>query len=325
MKKTYLHTTKVLFAFLTFVSLALFISCTNSVAEDAGTTKGESTTTREVTLKLSEEQVTTSTAPIVRAVAPKSYYAINVYLKKGDGYEKFAYGLFDSAKDLKIVLQEGKKYKFECVKVENYKDTVYHDGDSYLSPFRVNGKPGALTNTFVYSKNVNNDGMTEGVFSLTDTTTTRYPRVYTNYGELVDYDPATADSATIPLRRSYFGIHFVVEPPKDGYVVFRYLENYSFVVHAGDATYDQNEIYTFHQIVNSTKEDYGGNIKLYSDWYSSNGTVIGDTTLIPITRNTITTANVTLHGSTPAGIGVSEEDGPMGNQTVDIRIVGGKE
>lgn len=71
MKKTYLHTTKVLFAFLTFVSLALFISCTNSVAEDAGTTKGESTTTREVTLKLSEEQVTTSTAPIVRAVAPK--------------------------------------------------------------------------------------------------------------------------------------------------------------------------------------------------------------------------------------------------------------
>ena len=180
MKKTYLHTTKVLFAFLTFVSLALFISCTNSVAEDAGTTKGELTTTREVTLKLSEEQVTTSTAPIVRTVAPKSYYAINVYLKKGDGYEKFAYGLFDSAKDLKIVLQEGKKYKFECVKVENYKDTVYHDGDSYLSPFRVNGKPGALTNTFVYSKNVNNDEMTEGVFSLTDTTTTRYPRVYTN-------------------------------------------------------------------------------------------------------------------------------------------------
>lgn len=51
MKKTYLHTTKVLFAFLTFVSLALFISCTNSVAEDAGTTKGESTTTREVTLE----------------------------------------------------------------------------------------------------------------------------------------------------------------------------------------------------------------------------------------------------------------------------------
>lgn len=328
MKKTYLHTTKVLFALLTLVSLGLFTSCTNSVADDAGTTKGESATTREVTLKLSEEQVTTSTTsttPMVRAVAAKSYYAINVYVKKGKGYEKFAYGLFDSPKDLKIVLQEGKKYKFECVKVENDKDTVYHDGDSYLKPFQVNGEPGTLTNRFVYSKEVNNDGMTEGVFSLTDSKTTRYPRVYTNYGELIDYDPATADSAKIPLRRSYFGLHFVVEPPKDGYVVFKYLENYSFEVHAGNATFDQNDIYTFHQIVNSTKEGYGGNIKLYSYWYSSNGAVSRDTTLIPLTRNTITTVNVSLHGSTPAGIGVSEEDGPMGNRTVDIRIDGGKE
>lgn len=323
-----------LFASL-FISMSFF-SCTNSVSDYvAGTDEAPAGATKEIRFSFNEEQVSTSTSPMTRAdTEGKAYYAINVYKKdsvnskkNSDGYIKYAYGLFDSTNDVSLLLEEGQKYRFECLELRNKTDTVYHDGDKFLAPFRVNEKPGELTNRFVYSSMNNNDEILCGNLSYgkEKKDTTWYPRLYTYYGETTDFDPASSNTVRINLMRSVFGLHFKITPPKDGNAVISFLNDWKINLNSDDDFYDQDEIYSFHTVKNATVDGYNGNIRLFVKWTYSNGTVKRDTVPVHITRNCVTTIEMNFQGATNSDMTLNEDNSTMGtDETVRYTVGGNK-
>lgn len=303
-----------------------FVSCKNTVAEYYSEGEnGSDGTTKVVKLSFNEEQFSSSENPMTRAggdEAGKRYYAINVYQKVDSSYQKLAYGLFDTPDDMSVLLEEGRKYKFECIEIKNNEDTVYHDGNFYYHPFKVGNQPGEITNTFVRSNFVNNDEMASGIFSFSKNArdSTKYPRVYTYYGTADDFDPATSGNVDISLRRAVFGLHFKITPPKDGTAHLVFLNNWTIDISAGDQPYDKGSIYSFHTIKDAVKDGYNGNVTLRTTWTYSDGTVKNDTYKIHVTRNTTTTVNLDFSGATESGITITEENDEFGSENVSHTV-----
>lgn len=311
---------------LPLVALALTLlasSCTNNVSDsvaDSGT-EVEEGATKEVSLNLNEEDVSTSTGsdPLTRADTDEgnSYYAVNVYKKTNGSYKKYAYGLFNSTSSMSLFVEEGQRYKFECVKIQDKTDTLYHDGDEFLRPFRVNGKKGKLTNSFTYSSTVNNNEMTRGMVNLSPNDSIKFARIYALYGMTDDFDPSESSTVSLTLMRSYFGLHFKITPPKDGNATLRFLEQWFIDIKNGDEPYDKGDIYIFPDMVQGSKANFSGHVRLFTTWTYSNGDVKKDTVLIPYTRNAMTTINMSFKGSTSSSVNIGEEDGEMGSENFD--------
>lgn len=298
-------------------------SCKNTVSEDiADPIGGESDgTTKVVTLNFNEEQVSMSQTPMTRGENDaKRYYAINVYSQVDGAYQKYAYGVFNTTAGMSLLLEEGTNYRMDCLEIKEDADTVYHDGEKFYHPFMINKRPSPLTNKFIGSTSTNIDDILNGLVNLTKEDSTRYPRVYTYYGTLEDFDPATSSTASIDLRRAVFGLHFVITPPKDGTATINFLNDKNITVSAGDDTYDSEDIYSFHTIKSAIVDGYGGNTKLKVKWTYSNGTTKQEDVYIPITRNNITTIEMGFSGASPTGISINEDDDELGNTTVTCVI-----
>lgn len=313
---------------LAFTMIALsmvVVSCKNSVSEDiAGgyEPQGEGTM-KVVRLNFNEEQVSMSQdqTPMTRGDGDvKTYYGINVYQQTDKGNEKYAYGLFDKTDNMNLTLEEGNKYTIECMEIRNSEDTVLHKGNKFYYPFFRNNEPGEITNKFVNSTTINNDVMTNGIFSTSEKDTTRFPRVYTFYGTLENFNPSESDEANIDLRRAVFGLRFKITPPKDGTAVLRYLNDYYITIKAGDEPYDHQSIYTFHKIKQSCKEGYKGSIAPGITWTYSNGKIVVDSLRINIARNTITTVNIGFSGASPTGITFNEENTAFENSETSYTV-----
>lgn len=313
--------------FLSVGILLAFSSCTNSVSDsiaEGGETES-SHATKLVTLNLNEEQITetSSQSEMTRAGSEgQKYYGINVYKKNGKNYEKYAYGLFNTTDNISVLMEEGEKYKFECVEIRNDKDTVGHDGNRFYYPFIVNRNPGELTNDFVKSKSQNLEQLTSGCLTtgkeINDTTW--YPKAYTLYGALTDFDPATSANASIQLNRAVFGINFKITPPKDGTVVIRYLNDWYITLNAGDENYEDESIYSFHQIKPASEEGYNTKLTPAVTWTYSDGTEKKSNFKIPVSRNNITTVELSFSGPAPGGIAFTEDDSDFTRDTVNIVV-----
>lgn len=166
-----------------------------------------------------------------KATATANLYGINVYYdsaKDGNIDAHYAYGVFDNIKDMKVTLLKGYHYRFACTLVKNGKNILYcgqYGGNTfsgYAKPFqRSNSASTALSNKFLYKSD--DDDYLSGIGSGTATlkTTAGYedkdmPSLERYYGEVTDYTPVTGGVVTIPLKKTVFGVRFIIEPVPEG-------------------------------------------------------------------------------------------------------------
>lgn len=315
---------------IAFLILLTASSCSKSVIDEeesgnSGTTTPTEKTVKSVTLSFDDETVSMSQQPLTRAIVDdgKKYYGINIYEKSGNKYAKYAYGLFDQTATVTALMTEGKKYKIEVMEFKNGEDTLYHEGTTFYAPMmRSDGKSTVLSNAFTYDSDVNLSGITKG-FTQTgkeESDTTWYPSAYRYYGTVTDFDPTTADNISIEVRRAFFGLHFIVTPPKYGTVEMGYLRNHSFSVSSNDTEYDNESIYSFNQIVPASADDYSANIQFHYIWKSEGETIKDEWTTIPVKRNTMTIVKIQFSGPTPIVESINEETTPMDSLDYNLYI-----
>lgn len=335
------------------IGSSTLFSCSNN--EDELPPKEQEQTNQEtytISFNLGGEYISTSETPLSRTeVTPKKIYGINVYyMDEGSTrYQNYAYGLFDNIKDMTISLIGGYKYKFECSMVQGDVDTLYHKGNTYYAPFHIGRDTGThpdyrgtgLTNKFsISTRDITNIiGLKYGETSTLNIRyddRTPYPKVDRFYGELTDYIPTKDGVANIDLKRTAFGLKFIVTPPADGTLFIGANANHSIYyyeneinpdikVSAHDDTLESSSIYTFYKVYECWQAaNYTEDITIWLTWKRANGATQTFEKTITIKRNVLTTVNVNVSGSsTDSSLGIKEDDTPMENEDVDINVDGG--
>ena len=324
------------------IGSSTLFSCSNN--EDELPPKKQEQTNQEtytISFNLGGEYISTSETPLSRTeVTPKKIYGINVYYKK-DGetwYRNYAYGLFDNIQDMTISLISGCKYKFECTMVKNDTDTLSHHNDMYYAPFHrqisYNGNPYEESTALENKFNISTMGIAlmQGLKNgATNVNTGRldHPRTDRFYGELTDYVPTKDGVADIDLKRTAFGLKFIVIPPADGtlYVddIWTNTNGYiytSMKVSANDKTLESSSMYTFSEVYKCWEIDtYTKKFTIDLIWERANGATQTFKKTITVKRNVLTTINVNVNGSNVnSSLGIKEDDTPMGNENVDMNF-----
>lgn len=325
------------------IGSSTLFSCSNN--EDELPPKEQEQTNQEtytISFNLGGEFISTSETPLSRTeVTPKKIYGINVYCKKdGDtNYQNYAYGLFDNIEDMTISLIGGYKYKFECSMVKNDTDTLYHDDNVYYAPFHMGYSSGyrgmILENKFnievrptEYTPNIK--GLKEGMTCTTrndihpsSSNQGQYAKVDRFYGELTDYIPTKDGVANIDLKRTAFGLKFIITPPTDGTLsIYNYLieSDSSIKVSANESTLEYSSMYTFKDVYKCWQtESYSQNFTIELRWARADGSLQTFEKIITAKRNVLTTINVNVNGSsTDSSLGINEDNTPMENENVDM-------
>lgn len=326
---------------LFLVGSSTLFSCSNN--EDELLPKEQEQSNQEtytISFDLGGEFISTSDTPLSRnAVTPKKkIYGINVYYTK-DGeqkYQNYAYGLFDNIEDMTISLIGGYKYKFECSMVKNDCDTLYYDNHTYYAPFYYyynsnNGNYSGieLSNEFKISTTSPTyiKGLKSGATSISgrgNSSKTNYPRTDRFYGELEDYVPSKDGIANIDLKRTAFGLKFIVTPPADGTLSVSSIAP-NIKISSIDSTIETFSIYTFYDVYECWRVDkYVQDFTIRLTWVRANGATQTFEKIVTAKRNVMTTINVNVNGSsTDSSLGVKEEDTPMGSENVDMNFDGG--
>lgn len=323
------------------IGSSTLFSCSND-GDEVLSKEEDSQETYTISFNLGGEFLSTSETPLSRTeVVPKKVYGINVYSKK-DGetnYSPYAYGLFDNIQDMTVSLISGYKYKFECSMVQNDADTLYHDDNTYYAPFQQGTlnydvyKGTILENKFHVSttSSVQIKGLKSGKTSLKGkrgfNDTANSPQTDRFYGELTDYVPTKNGVANIDLKRTAFGLKFIITPPVDGTLSISayYGINPNIKVSADDNISESSSMYTFSQVYECWQaEKYSEDFTIQLIWERANGATQTFSKTITVKRNVMTTINVNVNGSTTdSSLGVKEDDTPMGNENVDMNFNGG--
>ena len=168
-----------------------------------------------------------------KASADQGIYGVNVYFDKekdGTTNDIYAYGVFDNVSDMTITLLSGYKYRFACTFVKNEEQSLYYGQyggntyQGYAEPFQTNNSSSTqLGNSFVYSNNTGEylSGIGYGdavVYDLMtgEAYTQSYPSVHRYYGELDSFTPVVGGVATIPLKKTVFGLKLIVKGVPEG-------------------------------------------------------------------------------------------------------------
>lgn len=322
-----------------FIGSSILFSCNND--KDEVISKKQEQDNQEVytvSFNLGGEFISTSESPLSRTeVVPKKIYGINVYYRK-DGetyYSSYAYGLFDNIQNMTISLIGGYKYKFECTMVQNDADTLYHDKDMYYAPFQQSSYEGtSLENKFNVSTTSyrNIEGLKSGITNIKNKkSSSYYPQTDRFYGELTDYIPTKDGVANIDLKRTAFGLKFIVTPPTDGTLSVSQIVAYNSYIYpdikvsADESTLTSSSMYTFYEVYKCWQmESYTENLTIQLTWQRANGATQTFEKIITAKRNVLTTINVNVNGSsTESSLGVKEDDTPMGNENTDMNFNGG--
>lgn len=300
-----------------FIACMVLASCGNTVSDDVevpGTNTEK--TTKPICINLNEENSSIALSPQSRVFNTngKRYYAINILEKDKKNYTKYAYGLFDGSTPVSAVMTEGHKYRIEVLEFRNDKDTLYHEGDMFYEPMKTSdAKATQLKNVFVYDKSVNLSGIVTGNTrtGAEKKDTTWYPSAYKYYAIVDEFDPSSADKLDITVKRAFFGLHFIITPPKHGSVKLSFLRNHTIEVNATDKAYDDESFYSFNQISNAAVEGYGTDICIEATWTSDGKVIKQQKEMIPLKRNAVT--NLTIGFSGPKDIEqvIKEETTPL--------------
>ena len=336
---------------MTLVAIAtgtMFVSCSSN--DDAPTEPARETedTTYEVSLSLAGEYTDVSEEPLGRADAgaPKKYYGVNVYCMKTDGsessYSKYAFGVFDNAADMTITLLGGYKYKFECTSVKDEADSLFIQkdyNDCFLYPFGVyyyrynfycyyiKDINKFITSQTDYLRHIKNGK------STVEGTDLQYPRMDRFYGELEDFVPSDGATASIPMKRTAFGIKVIVNGVPDGNLTWTDTNdgNYGYLRFdcegcTGTDKSEYPQIFTFENVYDCWKSEevYTKDFTIYFTWTRANGYKQYFNESITVKRNVMTSITVNLKGgANDVTIGVNEDETPMGNEDISIEYDGG--
>lgn len=304
--------------FISLIACITFASCGNSVtdeAETSGISAGK--TTKTVSLILNDEGGKIIFSPATRAfnTEGKRYYAINILELNDKAYTKYAYGLFDGSSPIPAVMKEGHKYRIDALEFRNDKDTLYHDGNKFYEPMLTNGTNVThLENTFFYDKNVNLTGIYTGKtkVGVEKSDTTWYPRAYKYYTSIDEFDPSTSDKLDITVKRAFFGIHYVITPPKYGSVTIRLLRNHYINISSKDPVYDEEIFYSFNQLPLASVEGYDATMNISAVWTDDDGNVIANEKGgIKVKRNTLSEFKIYFIGLKDLGFDIKEETTPL--------------
>lgn len=300
-----------------FIACMVLTSCGNTVSDDVevpGTNTEK--TNKHISINLNEENTSIALSPQSRVFNTdgKRYYAINILEKDNKNYIKYAYGLFDGNAPVSAVMTEGHKYRIEVLEFRNDKDTLYHEGDMFYEPMKTSdAKATQLKNAFVYDKSVNLSGITTGDTRIgaESSDTTWYPRAYKYYAIVEEFDPSSTDKLDITVKRAFFGLHFIITPPKHGSVKLLFLRNHTIEVNATDKAYDDEAFYSFNQVSNAAVEGYGTDVAIEATWTSDGKVIKQQKEMVPIKRNAVT--NLTIGFSGPKDIEqvIKEETTPL--------------
>lgn len=144
--------------------------------------------------------------------------------------------------------------------------------------------------------------------------------------------PTKDGVANINLKRTAFGLKFIVTPPIDGTLSVNPGRSYDNVyngpdikVSADESTLTFSSMYTFFQVYECWQmENYAEELTIQLTWKRANGATQTFEKTITVKRNVLTTVNVNVNGSsTDSSLGVKEDDTPMGNENVDMNFNGG--
>lgn len=331
--------------FLAALVAALLMAACNSDTTEMlePTTPNEEPKTYEVRLSFDGEYVDITEEPLTRADedAPKKLYGINVYSMKTDGsesdYSHYAYGVFDNKEDMVISLLEGYKYKFECTSVIEGEDkfpSSYFSGSSssyFDIPFNLYSSNLYISDVNKFNSSAYNylNGLRYGA-TVSNNAMSAHPAMDRYYGELEDFDPTTT-VATIPLKRTAFGIKYVVPSVPDGSLsVLASVSGESLKIHPQTITepVESTAIYSFYYVYNCWKVEhvYTVSVTLKFEWTRANGSVQSFTKDITVKRNVMTVLTVNLDGGSrglnDVTLGIEEEQTEMEIENDEVQFNG---
>lgn len=304
--------------FISLIACITFASCGNSVtdeAETSGISAGE--TTKTVSFNLNDEggKIVLNPATRVFNTDGKRYYAINILELNDKEYSKYAYGLFDANSPISAVMKEGHKYRIDVLEFRNDRDSLYHDGNKFYEPMLSNGTNATpLENAFVYDKNANLTGIYTGKTKVGEekSDTTWYPRAYKYYTSIDNFDPSTSDKLDITVKRAFFGIHYIITPPKYGSVTLSLLRNHHITISSTDPVYDEEIFYSFNQLPPASVEGYNAIMDIFAVWTDDDGNVIANEKgEIKVKRNALSEFKINFIGLKDLGFDIKEETTPL--------------
>lgn len=205
-------------------ALTIVYSCSRAIPSD-----GDYGTPITINLGISGD-ISVISEPATKAPADNGIFGINVYFDKekdGKTNDIYAYGLFDNVANMTITLLSGYKYRFACTFAKNEVHTLYYgqyDGNTYqgyAKPFQTNKKSSTpLGNAFVYSNNtgeyLSGIGIGDAVVITDNPYEQKYPRLHRYYGEIDSYSPVVGGVATIPLKKTVFGLKLIIKGVPEG-------------------------------------------------------------------------------------------------------------
>lgn len=312
---------KVVFALIAFT---VFWSCSQEIAsdEDFGT---------PITVNLGIGYDVSVSSSSTKALAETGIFGINVYFDKerdGKTDDIYAYGLFDNVSAMTISLLSGYKYKFACTFAKNGEHSLYYgqyDGNTYqgyAKPFQTNKHSSTqLGNAFIYTNStgeyLTGIGNGDAVISSLSTgaaANQTYPRIHRYYGELDSYTPVEGGVATIPLKKTVFGVKLIIKGVPEGSLK-------AVVSAAGTEMLNETATATDY-VSNADLHSYTNVYDCWKNESSISGTVswnftsskfsqwdLSGSSNITFKRNVLTTVTVSVTpDSASASVSVTEED-----------------
>lgn len=324
------------------ISLSLFclfvLSACNSADDEP--IKRSDKKNYTVTLTIGGEYVEVTEEPLAKATTtPKKYIGINILYKQANNssteYSHYAYGVFDHADNLQITLPGEYIYKFECTSVKEIDD--YFSSSILAQPFTVYNSYSAVTLNRFITDNAHylcdmKSGKTLIALDSENVEIHTYPRMDRFYGELDNYDPTKSQSATIPLKRTVFGVKISVEGVPDGSLTWKQKgaqsTNQSLIFSHGSASgnskQEYSHIYTFKSVYDCwNNANHSENFIIQFTWTRSNNFKQTFEKEITVRRNVMSVLNVSLKGSdVAAGVGIDEEDSEMVSEEIPVEFDG---
>ena len=288
--------------------------------------------------------IQTEESPLSRAeTESRDLYGIQVYK---DG-KYFAAGMFDNIDNITVNLLAGGKYKFVCTAIKDGKDKLYYSAttgygyryyygyNSYRNRFQAfscyyGNTLWSNSNNFYYSTSSDYSmdylNYSYTTYSTTSNSTKRCAEIDRFYGEINGYTPKVDGVVNLDLKRVSFGIKVKVSNIIDGNVTVKcYNDDNTFINETGLTSdyetvgkiFAMQDIYSAWQYASS----YIENITMEVIWNRGVGVTQSWKKTIQMKRNAMNVIRIKLGaGDNDNGVGITPEQGEMGNEEEDIPL-----
>lgn len=316
------------FLFVISIAMAAFMtSCEKAVLEE---TDGENPNSEVVKsgakdivhLKMTRDGG--AMLGIMNAREPKHtevIYGVNVYEKKegASNYSKYAYGLFTDPSKAKIEMYEGRKYRIECLAVQEDNDELYNTTGEYDLPYTHGAeKVGTKAeNIFIKSTTDNLDQITNGNTKVVGNIQTVNPKLIKYYGVLNDYDPGASEAPNLSLKKVSYGIRFLLAAPSEGNIRIDYAYGRYAAVKATEQDKEATIYYAFSDIPEAYKPGYTLPMEFTLTWTKDNGEQFTATKTVNLSCNKIINLAVDVKDADPKGITFNLDNSEMTIENVD--------